>query len=54
LRIGSWTQHWFTFAGIGTTEDRDVTSYGVVRMLDETRWVPKKVFHTVAARYARG
>jgi hypothetical protein len=25
----------------------------VVRMLDETRWEPKKVFHAMAARYQR-
>jgi hypothetical protein len=33
--------------------DRDIASYGVVRMLDETRWEPKKVFHAMAARYER-
>lgn len=38
----------------GKTEKLDVTSYGVVRMLDETRWEPKEVFHTMAAKYARG
>ncbi|GAA2879851.1 hypothetical protein [Streptomyces mexicanus] len=29
------------------------SSYGVVRMLDETRWEPKKVFHAMSTRYRR-
>ncbi|WP_020575505.1 hypothetical protein [Actinopolymorpha alba] len=45
---------WFTFAGYARPGDRDLGSYGVVRMLDDTRWEPKEVFHTMAARYARG
>jgi hypothetical protein len=48
------TALWFTFAGYSRSEERDVGSYGVVRMLDETRWEPKEVFHAMAARYARG
>jgi hypothetical protein len=48
------TALWFTFAGYSRPEDHDVGSYGVVRMLDETRWEPKKVFHTMAARHERG
>lgn len=44
---------WFTFAGYGRTGNDDIASYGVVRMLDETRWEPKAVFHTMAARYNR-
>ncbi|MFF2777511.1 hypothetical protein ACFVU3_21680 [Streptomyces sp. NPDC058052] len=48
------TALWFTFAGYSRPGERDLGSYGVVRMLDETRWEPKKVFHTMAARYRRG
>ena len=33
---------------------RDIASYGVVRMLGETRWEPKQVYHAMAARYERG
>lgn len=47
------TALWFTFAGYGRPGDQDLGSYGVVRMLDETRWEPKKVFHAMAARYQR-
>ncbi|MFD8564810.1 hypothetical protein ACFV1N_46735 [Streptosporangium canum] len=47
------TALWFTFAGFHQIGDRDVASYGVVRMLDQKRWEPKEVFHTMAARYAR-
>ena len=47
------TALWFTFAGYGRTGDADLGSYGVVRMLDETRWEPKKVFHAMAARNRR-
>ncbi|NUR85460.1 MAG: hypothetical protein HOY71_15360 [Nonomuraea sp.] len=42
---------WFTFAGYSRTGEADLGSYGVVRMLDETRWEPKEVFHAMAARY---
>ncbi|MFI8490476.1 hypothetical protein [Streptomyces rubrogriseus] len=48
------TALWFTFAGYSRPGERDLGSYGVVRMLDEKRWEPKKVFHTMAARYQRG
>ncbi|MCF6474653.1 hypothetical protein FAF44_40685 [Nonomuraea sp. MG754425] len=51
---GVETALWFTFAGYTRLGDDDLGSYGVVRMLDETRWEPKEVFHTMAARYARG
>ncbi|WP_177198839.1 hypothetical protein [Streptomyces colonosanans] len=44
---------WFTFAGYSRPGEQDLGSYGVVRMLDEIRWEPKKVFHTMAARYQR-
>lgn len=47
------TALWFTFANYDKPGDRDIASYGVVRMLDETRWEPKKVFHAMAARYRR-
>ncbi|WP_106401024.1 hypothetical protein [Actinocorallia populi] len=47
------TALWFTFAGYGRPGDEDLGSYGVVRMLDETRWEPKKVFHAMAARHRR-
>lgn len=47
------TALWFTFAGHSRTGDDDVGSYGVVRMLDETRWEPKAVFHAMADRYTR-
>jgi hypothetical protein len=47
------TALWFTFAGYGRTNDLDLASYGVVRMLDETRWEPKEVFHAMALRHAR-
>ncbi|GAA2279447.1 hypothetical protein GCM10010149_24130 [Nonomuraea roseoviolacea subsp. roseoviolacea] len=47
------TALWFTFAGYNRAGAGDIGSYGVVRMLDGTRWEPKKVFHAMAARYAR-
>ncbi|MFE2092371.1 hypothetical protein [Streptomyces sp. NPDC059460] len=47
------TALWFTFAGYSRPGEQDLGSYGVVRMLDETRWEPKKVFHTMAGRYQR-
>jgi hypothetical protein len=47
------TALWFSFANFDKPGDRDIASYGVVRMLDETRWEPKKVFHTMSARYRR-
>jgi len=49
------TALWFTFAGFNRlTAETDLGSYGVVRMLDQTRWAPRKVFHAMAARYQRG
>jgi hypothetical protein len=42
-----------SFANYDKPGDRDIASYGVVRMLDETNWEPKKVFHAMAARYQR-
>lgn len=47
------TALWFSFANYDKIGDRDTASYGVVRMLDETRWEPKKVFHAMAARFGR-
>ncbi|MEV6036996.1 hypothetical protein AB0L65_38000 [Nonomuraea sp. NPDC052116] len=50
---GVETALWFTFAAFNRPGEADLGSYGVVRMLDERRWEPKEVFHTMAARYAR-
>ncbi|MCZ1008249.1 hypothetical protein [Streptomyces lydicus] len=47
------TALWFTFAAFNTRKGADLSSYGVVRMLDETRWEPREVFRTMAARYAK-
>ncbi|MEU9835800.1 hypothetical protein AB0D67_30050 [Streptosporangium sp. NPDC048047] len=47
------TALWFTFAGFSHVGDRDLASYGVVGMLDETRWRPREVFGAMASRYAR-
>lgn len=47
------TALWFSFANYDKPADRDIASYGVVRMLDESRWERKKVFDAMAARYAR-
>ncbi|MEV3921958.1 hypothetical protein [Actinomadura coerulea] len=47
------TALWFSFANYDKPRDRDIASYGVVRMLDETRWEPKKVFHAMSARHGR-
>ncbi|MFJ3913657.1 hypothetical protein [Streptomyces vinaceus] len=44
---------WFTFANYDKPAARDIASYGVVRLLDETRWEPKQVFHAMAGRYGR-
>ncbi|MER7989673.1 hypothetical protein ABTY53_29400 [Streptomyces noursei] len=48
------TALWFTFAGFGkVTRDADLSSYGVVRMVDaEARWEPRAVFRAMAERYA--
>ncbi|SER81881.1 hypothetical protein [Streptomyces qinglanensis] len=47
------TALWFSFANYDKPGDRDLASYGTVRMLDETRWEPKPVFHAMSARYRR-
>lgn len=47
------TALWFSFANYDKPGDRDIASYGVVRMLDETRWEPKKVFHAMSTRHQR-
>ncbi|MEV0820183.1 hypothetical protein [Nonomuraea rubra] len=52
-REGVETALWFTFAGYTRLGEDDLGSYGVVRMLDETRWQPKELFHAMAARYSR-
>ncbi|MER6945522.1 hypothetical protein ABT294_15980 [Nonomuraea sp. NPDC000554] len=44
---------WFTFAGFNRQGEDDLGSYGVVRMIDDSRWEPKEVFHAMAARYGR-
>ncbi|MEV0615894.1 hypothetical protein AB0I81_21450 [Nonomuraea sp. NPDC050404] len=52
-REGVETALWFTFAGYTRLrENDDLGSYGVVSMLDETRWEPRELFHAMAARYA--
>ncbi|WP_214103068.1 hypothetical protein [Acrocarpospora catenulata] len=43
------TALWFTFAGFTRTGEADLGSYGIVTMLDETKWQPKAVFHTMSA-----
>jgi hypothetical protein len=45
------TALWFCFANYDKPGDRDIASYGVVRMLDQARWEPKEAFHAMAARY---
>ncbi|TDP91850.1 hypothetical protein [Labedaea rhizosphaerae] len=47
------TALWFTFASFNAVGADDLRSYGVVRMLDDTNWEPKAVFHAMAERYAR-
>ncbi|WP_220040229.1 hypothetical protein [Nonomuraea aridisoli] len=44
---------WFTFAAYNRTGDDDLGSYGVVTMLDDTRWRPREIFDAMAARYSR-
>jgi len=41
------------FRGYSRPGDQDLGSYGAVRILDETRWEPKRVFHAMAARHRR-
>lgn len=52
-REGVDTALWFTYAAYSRPGDADIGSYGVVRMLDDTRWEPKEIFHAMAVRYAR-
>ncbi|MET7316076.1 MULTISPECIES: hypothetical protein [Streptomyces] len=47
------TALWFSFADYDKPGDRDLASYGVVRMLDETTWEPKKVFQAMSTAYGR-
>ncbi|WP_372351134.1 hypothetical protein [Streptomyces sp. KL116D] len=47
------TALWFSFANYDKPGDRDIASYGVVRMLNESRWEPKKVFHAMSTRNQR-
>ncbi|MYT68210.1 MULTISPECIES: hypothetical protein [unclassified Streptomyces] len=47
------TALWFSFANYDKPGDRDVASYGVVRMLDETLCEPKKIFHAMSTRHQR-
>jgi hypothetical protein len=47
------TALWFSFANYDKPRERDIASYGVVRLLDESHWEPKKVFHSMAHRYDR-
>ncbi|MFI6295553.1 hypothetical protein ACIBEJ_28435 [Nonomuraea sp. NPDC050790] len=51
-REGVDTALWFTFAGYSRQGEDDLGSYGVVRMLDDTRWEPKAAFHAMARRYS--
>lgn len=48
------TALWFTFAGFSRLGDAALGSYGVVRMLDDTHWEPRRVFDAMASRYRRG
>ncbi|MCK2220608.1 hypothetical protein MF672_043425 [Actinomadura sp. ATCC 31491] len=41
---------WFMYAAYNRPGEADLGSYGVVRMLDDTRWEPKEVFAAMAAR----
>ncbi|WP_066375677.1 hypothetical protein [Herbidospora mongoliensis] len=43
------TALWFTFASFTRIGPADLSSYGVVRMVDATTWEPKEVFHAMAA-----
>ncbi|SEM63492.1 hypothetical protein [Streptacidiphilus jiangxiensis] len=47
------TALWFSFANYDKPGDRDIASYGLVRLVDETRWEPKKAFHAMSARHQR-
>ncbi|SEG85168.1 hypothetical protein SAMN05444920_105480 [Nonomuraea solani] len=50
---GVETALWFTWASYSRPGAADLGAYGVVRMLGETTWEPKEVFHAMAARYSR-
>jgi hypothetical protein len=47
------TALWFTFAAYNRPGDAGIGSYGVVTMLDDTRWEAREVFRAMAARYSR-
>ena len=47
------TALWYSFANYDKPGERDIASFGVVRLLDDTQWVPKKVFTAMADRYQR-
>lgn len=47
------TALWFTFGGYSRPGEHDLGSYGVVRILDESHWEPKKAFHAMTAQYKR-
>lgn len=47
------TALWFTFAAYNRQGPDDLGSYGVVRMLTQTHWEPKKAFHALAQRHRR-
>jgi hypothetical protein len=57
--VGVDSAFWFTFATYGAPHrddpryDLDLGAYGVVKMLDDTTWEPKAVFHALAATYAQ-
>ncbi|MFD0884523.1 hypothetical protein ACFQ08_08140 [Streptosporangium algeriense] len=51
-RAGVDASFWFTFAAYNRTGRAGLGSYGVVETLDPTTWEPRKVFHTMAGRYA--
>ena len=47
------TALWFSFANYDKPGERDIASFGVVRLLDDSQWVPKEVFFAMAERYQR-
>lgn len=49
--VGVDTALWFSFANYDKPQEKDIASYGVVRLLDESRWEPKKVFAAMASTY---
>ncbi|GAA0433271.1 hypothetical protein Acor_07300 [Acrocarpospora corrugata] len=42
------TALWFTFAAFTRPNEADLASYGVVKMLNETEWHPKALFHAMS------